>query len=143
MQKAPRRIEQHDALVCELIGLQGCLYEDVLEAKANGVPLEVLNAGLTHMYNLYTRVLDETDVMENLLFGAESAARLTALRCGTAYNMAVSHIEADSMDEGRSYVRLIHSQMSRFTDEEIERDELCSSIVQHNRALAFTSKTPL
>lgn len=143
VQNAPLRIENHDALVCELIGLQGCVYEDAMQAMTDGLPVAVVNEGLSSMHDLFTRVLNETDVMEDLFLGAQSHHRLTALRCGAAYNIAVSHVEANSMDEGRSLIHLIHSQMSSVTAEEMARDELCSSIDHHYRALAFVTKTPL
>ena len=45
VEKSPHRIESRDALVCDLIRLNGTMYEDVMELVAGGQPDEQVNAG--------------------------------------------------------------------------------------------------
>lgn len=107
VQSSPADIQARDRLVCDLIRMTGVMYEDAHQHFATpGADRDFVSQGLSLVGAMTDEAFNHLDEMPDLVLGAQSSPRLSALNAGFAHNIAVSLFERGMVDEGRDTARM-------------------------------------
>lgn len=131
VREAPHDIQKRDQLVCDIIRLNGTMYEDLRRISQDSTPgaaVDHINRGFALIGSVTDEAFDHLDVMPTLLLGEESSSRISALTAGLAHNIAVASIERGQQIEGAQTASIALEQLRAGQPSGRSRDELAVTI---------------